>query len=278
METTEVTIEKNVVLPTKVTIKPARRNTWLPKNHDGSFRYSKTYERFVPQTDLRTGSLKTGLTEKDEIRLADKLGLPKGTLSRTNIEYWNKMFVNVPQDGAILLPINTPQDEIKYRFLLVHEEIANSKQEFDTGKAPFARYIMHSEEEEVENINKELDLKMEAITRLSKMTESDMRNFLKVYGKNPKDTSAAFIKATVGKVVEDEPKNFLNILSDPNYKMVVFIKSCVEKGFVKESGGKYMRMGGEVMGYSLEQTVDYLSNPENQEVYLHLKSTMTVNK
>ena len=278
METAEKKEKAGVILPTKVTIKHARRNTWLPEKHDGSFRFSRTFERMVPQTDRRTNILNTGLTTADEIRLEQKLRKAHGSLAKTNYEFWSTVFVDIPQAGAVLLPTESVMDEIKYMFLLAHEEVANSKRDFDNGTTPFARYIMHSEEEEVENLNKELNVKLDAYDKFSKMSDTDMKNFLKVYGKNAKDNSPSFIKATIGKVIEQEPQNFLNILKDPNYKMVVFIKTCAQHGFIKEQGGKYMRLGGEVLGYSLEQSVDFLSNPENQEVYLLLKSQLETTK
>lgn len=276
METeTKVATEIVTAVPQKVTIKPARKNSFLPEGHDGSFRFSKTAEHLTIQIDRHTGVLKTGLSESDEKRLEAKMRLSPGTLSKYNKEYWTTFKVVVPQAGAVLKPAENSTDEIAYKVLLAHTEVANSISEFKSGDAPFARYIMHSEEEETETTNKEINLKLDAYKKLGEMSEEQMVAFLKVYGKNPgTGSSLDFIKAQIGKIVDSEPKVFLTTISDPFYKTRVFIKNCIGKGVIKESGGKYFRPGGEVIGYSMEQTIDFLNNRDNGEIVVILKGQL----
>lgn len=274
---TEVLRTENRIVPKQVTLKPTKKHSWLPENHDGSFRFSKTTETLTLQQDRHTKLLNTGLTEEDEKRLEKALKLEAGTLSRYNKEYWSGFKVEIPKDGVILAPFSSPTDEIIWRVMLVHQEVANSLEE--KNKTGFERYVMHSEEEEVENLNKEINKKTEAFKKLGEMSESQMVDFLKVYGKNPgKGASLDFIKAQVGRVADSEPQYFLDTVNNPSYKMIVFIKSCIEKGIIKESGGKYFRLGGEVLGYSMEQSIDYLSNRDNNEVYTLLKGQLEAQK
>lgn len=259
--------EKEIVLPKKVTIKASRGTGWLPAGSDGNHRFSKTAEHLTVQVDRSTGMLITGLSPEVEKELENKLHLKPGDLSRHNKEYWNKFKVVIPQAGALIKPKDNPSDEIIYRVMLVHQEVANSMAGYQRGDFPFARYVMHSEEEETATINHDINLKLEAYKRLGEMTETQKINFLKVYGKNPgKDASLDFITAQAGKIVDAEPKLFLNTINSPNYKDTIFIKTCLEKGVLKEVQGKYMRPGGEILAYSFDQLIDFLGNKDNHEV------------
>jgi len=100
-EKTEKAIETEI-LPSKVVVKQVRRNTWLPMNHDGSFRFTRSFERLVPQFLINNGVYNTGLTPEDEIRFEKKIGLVTGTLNKSNVEYWAfKLFINIPKEGVI---------------------------------------------------------------------------------------------------------------------------------------------------------------------------------
>jgi hypothetical protein len=270
--TTE-TVNTTRLVPKRVTLKPSKRHGWLPEDHDGAFRFSRTVEELTVQRDRHTGLLNTGLTAEDETRLEKALKLESGGLSRYNTEYWSKFKVKVPKEGIVLSPFSSPTDEVAWRVMLVHQHVANSLAE--KNKTGFETYVMHSEEEEAENLNKEINTKLEAYKKLGEMSETQLVNFLKVYGKNPgKDSSLDFIKAQVGKIADTQPQYFLDTMNNPNYKMNVFIKNCLEKGILKEAAGKYFRPGGEALGYSIEQTIDFLSNRDNNEVYTLLKGQL----
>jgi hypothetical protein len=58
--------------------------------------------------------------------------------------------------------------------------------------------------------------------------------------------------------------------------MKAFIDDCIVKKALVKTGSKYALIGGDIIGYSLEETIDYLSKAENQEVYINLKSKLEV--
>ena len=61
--------KESVIIDTtrdKVTLKPIKKNGWLPEDHDGSVRYSKCFERLTVQAARGTGVLQTGLSDEDE--------------------------------------------------------------------------------------------------------------------------------------------------------------------------------------------------------------------
>lgn len=260
----------------KVTLKPIKKHGWLPDDHDGSIRYSRCFERLTVQSQRGTGILNTGLTEADERRLEKKMNMSTGTLSRYNGDYWNKFFIDVPKEGKQLI-MDNPDDELVYLVLKAHQRVANSELErFDS---PFAEYIMTSVEQEAKVENKKSKLKRKAYKRFSNMSTTEMSNVLKVLGKRAGDSASVdFIEAELDKIVTESPKDFLDTIEDPTFEMRAFIDDCLTERILVKSGTKFTLPGGDVVGFTREQTVEYLQNPDNQEVYIDLKGKLSISK
>ena len=255
-EAKPVAVKKESVVnntPDKVTLKPIKKNGWLPEDHDGAIRYSKCFGR-----------------------LEKKMNMSAGTLSRYNKDYWTMFKVDVPKDGTIL-DLAFPEDELKYMVLKAHQRVANSEMErFDS---PFAEYVMTSEEQEAKVENKKSKLKRKAYKVFSNMSTTEMKDVLKVMGKRAGDDSSVdFVESQLDKIVTDDPQNFLNTVEDPTFAMRAFIDDCISSRVLVKNGTKYQLPGGDVVGYALEQTIEYLQNPSNQEVYLDLKGKLTISK
>ena len=280
LDAVPVEVKKESVIindtPDKVTLKPIKKNGWLPDDHDGAIRYSKCFERLTVQATKGTGVLNTGLTEEDERRLEKKMNMSAGTLSRYNKDYWTMFRVDVPKEGTTL-DLAFPEQELKYLVLKAHQRVANSEMErFDS---PFAEYVMTSQEQEAKVENKKSKLKRKAYKVFSNMSTNEMKDVLKVIGKRAgDDVSVDFIESQLDKVVSNDPQEFLTTVEDPTFAMRAFIDDCIASRVLAKSGTKYVLPGGDVVGYTLEQTIEYLKNPDNQEVYLDLKGKMSIGK
>ena len=274
--TATVTAKESVFKNDRVTLKPIKKNGWLPDDHDGSIRYSKCFERLTVQSQRGTGVLNTGLTEEDERRLEKKMNMSPGTLSRYNKDYWNKFYIDVPKEGKEL-DLANPKDELIYFVLRDHQRVANSEMErFDS---PFAEYVMTSVEQEAKVENKKSKLKRKAYKVFSNMNTTEMRDVLKVIGKRAgDDASVDFIESQLDKLVTDDPQEFLATVEDPTFTMRAFIDDCLSSRVLVKNGTKYVLPGGDIVGYTLEQTIEYLKNPDNQEVYLDLKGKLSIGK
>lgn len=269
-------VKKESVVIEQVTLKPIKKHGWLPDDHDGAIRYSKCFERLTVQAAKGTGVLNTGLSEDDEVRLEAKMHMAPGTLSKYNRDYWADFRIDVPKDGKIL-NISNPEDEVKYLVLKAHQRVANSEMErFDT---PFAEYVMTSDEQEAKVENQKSKLKRKAYKVFSNMSTTEMRDVLKVMGKRAgDDASVDFVESHLDKIVTETPQDFLTTVEDPTFKMRAFIDDCLSARVLVKSGTKYVLPGGDVVGYTLEQAIEYLQNPDNQEVYLDLKGKMSIGK
>jgi hypothetical protein len=274
MEKTKTMIE----IPSKVTITQYRKTGWVDGAPDGEYQYTNTATVLSVQRDKKTGILNTGLEKEDEIRLERALGLNTGTLSKTS-SFWdqNKFNIRIGKGGITLSPKSSPMDEIKWRVMLVHTDIANS----DKTKSDwaFSRYVMSSEEEAVKETNKTINTKLEAFKEFSSMSEQGYKDFLLAYGKRiDSNSSIDFLKSEVGKLVDTEPQAFLDLIKGSDYKYKIFLRKLIDKGLVRESGGKYTLIGGEVLGFSFGQAIDFLLDPKNQDSVVSLKGQLTAVK
>jgi len=111
------------------------------------------------------------------------------------------------------------------------------------------------------------------------MNTTEMRDVLKVIGKRAgDDASVDFIESQLDKLVTDDPQEFLATVEDPTFTMRAFIDDCLSSRVLVKNGTKYVLPGGDIVGYTLEQTIEYLKNPDNQEVYLDLKGKLSIGK
>jgi hypothetical protein len=260
----------------KVTVRPIKTNGWLPTDHDGFTRYSKCFERLTVQMDRQTQLLNTGLTEEEERRIEAAMKLSPGTLSRYNKDYWATFYIDVPKTGKVL-DLNLPSHELQYKVLKAHQRVANSEIErYDT---PFAEYVMSDKNEEAKARNEKSKTRRKAYNLFSSLSTSDMLNVLKVYGKKVDDSSTPdFIESEVDKLVEENPQGFIDLVKDSDFKMKVFVEDCIRARVITKTGTKYALTGGDVIGYSLGETITYLSDPKNQDVYMSLKSRLDITK
>jgi hypothetical protein len=272
-------VENNVMevfKPKTVTIKQFKRNGWLPPGHDGEYRYTNTFVQETVQVNSM-GQYITGLTPADEERLENAMKLPKNTLSRYNKDFWGSFKIRIPKTG-LQLNLEDPEHELIYLVCRAHQKFAKSEAEIPY--SPFAEYVIIDKEESIKAEANKFKIKREAYKKFGQLKGiEEMRNVLKVYGTKPsKDSSLDFIEAQLCKLIEEKPEKFLEIVEDPYFKMKVFIEDCIEHRHLIKNNNKYILPGGDVIGLSLEETIQYLSNPKNQDVYLSLKGKLQNSK
>lgn len=257
----------------KVTVKQFRKNGWLPAGHDGEFRYTHCFQSLACQVDSR-GNYLTGLTEEEERHFEEKMRLEEGSLSRYNKDYWASFRIKIGKDGKTL-DLSIPSEAVEYKVLCAHSLVANS--EAEKIDAPLAEYVLTSIEQEAKVASAITKTKKEAYKLFDKMNYSKMKAYLKVVGNRvSEDTPSEMLESEIGKVIEEDPASFINILKDPHFDMKVFIDDCKSIGAIVKSGSKYSLKGGDIIGYDIDETISYLSKDENQEVYIALKSKLDV--
>lgn len=257
-------------------LKPTKK-TWLtnldPK-HDGAVMFSRTFASISPERDGATGLIKTGLTEQQARELEREMNLAQGTLSQYNQQYWSsfKLNVSVPSEGVVLDCDRSALDKLRYCFLKACSKVAHNVVE--AMENPLYEYVLTSEEAESKTDSEKFLIKKNAYKRLETMNLETQMDFLLVYKQNKykvtKTSTVDFIAAAIGKVLEEDPKGFLELIDDVNFKDYVFIRKCLSAGLLRQNGPSYVTLGGDVLGNSLEQAVYNLRTPE----YNHIKISL----
>lgn len=256
-----------------VTVKQFRGNNWLPTGHDGEYRYTHCAEELVPLVD-RQGYHITGLDEESERFFEKTLGMTVGTLSRYNEDFWSTYRIRIPKEGLILNKKN-PKDYLTVKVLQAHQRVANS--EAEKKDSPFADYVITSSEQEARVESKKVKIRRKAYKIFGGMSTEDMKAYLKVSGSRPGDNASTdFLESSIGKAIETNATEFIRVMEDPDFKMKLFIENCLATGALVKSGSKYTIKGSDTIGHSLDATIEYLKAPENQEVYIALKSKLDI--
>jgi hypothetical protein len=72
--------------------------------------------------------------------------------------------------------------------------------------------------------------------------------------------------------VDTNPKYFLEIVNHPQYDERIFVQEAVEAGaIIRKSDKRYTLDNGAELG-ELTDAINYLLNPDNQEVKLRIKA------
>ena len=257
-------------------LKPSK-TTWLanldPK-HDGAVMFSRTFASVSPERDGQTGLIKTGLTDQMARELEREMNLAQGALSQYNVSYWSshKLNINVPSEGVILDCDRSALDKLRYCYLKACSKVATSQVE--AMENPLYEYVLTSEEIENKADSNKFMTKKNAYKKLESLNLETQMDFLLVYKQNKykvtKTSTVDFISAAIGKVLEEDPEGFLELIEDPNFKDYVFLKKCLSKGILRQSGPAFVTLGGDIVGNSMEQAVNNLKSPEFNHIKISL--------
>lgn len=237
----------------KVTVEPISANVWSNIIH-----YKNCY------TDISTywknnGRKYTGLNKEDEKRLSEELSLDLKPISK----FWNTFFIRM-SDKPLILDTEDPMDELKYLFLKNHKLVAPSVSE----KKATAKYVIINQEAEAEVKNKKSKIKRDATIAFSKLSSTEMKKALRLYGYKSESISAEQVEAKLFDLVEADPAKFLESWVNNKDRDIEFmIETAVSKNIIRKNKNAYY-YGTDIIGNSLMDAVSYLKDKKNQDLKL----------
>ena len=235
----------------KVILRPIGWNKW-----SGIIKYKNCYED-IGSYYTRSGMLYTGLEDADAERLGKILGLDLGRSS----EYWNTFFIRT---GAtdIILDTDSPMDELKYLFLKSHKRVKNSLMENKAG----ANFVLINRDEEAKRDNLYAKVEREAITAFGKLTPTEMRKCLRIFGHNADTMSNEVTEAKLYQIIKANPESFLQRwVNNADKEEQVLIENAIAKNIIRKDQHIY-KYGSDIIGRSLEETIGFLKDPKNQDI------------
>jgi hypothetical protein len=234
----------------------------------------------LPAKRLRNGQYANVLSNEEKEGLEKLLSLDTGGLSiyKKENNYWDSLKVRIGKEGAYL-DLNEPEDFIKSRVLESYDDLVAPNINMIDDKQTY-RFVIIRKDDEAKQTLKKVDVMKEAYKLLGKLEDNReaSMDFLRI--KNIKvgdDTSTEWLNAEVGKILNEDPKKFVQLLKDPSYNTKVLIFKALAKGEIVKKGSQYYSKDMVALAEpnqvaSLENVITYLESNINQEYRVLLMS------
>lgn len=250
-----------------VHIKPIERERWHKKSAKEFPNRPVKIEAFVDPT---TGRYATGLSPEDRERLERITGFNLSDLYVNGHphEFWSsKAGMVVLEDATTVLDNSNPLEEIKIKLLKASHFVANSLAEYEQGLAPYAKFVIFDEQEEVEEKAAKSAARKKVYSISEKLTPSKKADIVMiVLGTSVKKQSPEFIEVKFDEATEEVgPIKMLEILnSDPKRNAThSVVLEGLDRGVLRKEGSSIYYMDAHI-AFDIEGAVDYFLNKDNQ--------------
>lgn len=227
-------------------------------------KFYKNCNHTIASYFTRSGRRYTGL-DKEDVERFQKEGVAKDLTPEST--FWDTFGIKIGNErDSILIDTADPYQEFQYKFLKNHKRVASSIKDITPGKD----FLLLHEELEANEANKFARQKRKAFSEFDTMTPEQMRKALRLYGINAANSNNEIVESTLFRLVEDSPAKFISLWVDNQNKEVQYlIEECVAKNIIRKSNTTY-KYGTDVLGYTIEETIDYLKNPANRDLRMTL--------
>lgn len=216
---------------------------------------------------LDNGNKYTGLNREDRERLEDELGFDL----KPNSDYWITFFIRSTGDD-IILDTDVTIDELRYLFLVGSKDEDGNRKGHKLVQASLsqpkatAEYIIINAEEEAKTDNTKAKLKRKAFKEFDKLSAVEIVKALRIYGVKAESVSAEQAENKLFDLVEENPANFLEVWVNNKTRETQFlIESAISKNVMRKNKNSYY-YGTDIIGYSLEDAIEFLDNPKNNDI------------
>jgi len=279
----------NALRNRKYVVRPIRRKGgWVPPSHDSSFMNDGSKIGIV--VPVLTGNVlkdpfvfgpqkEDRFSQRDIDILATELGLvdSKPLNVHTPKGFWRKNTVQLDRNGKYL-DLSLTNNLIEFLILKSDSDriAPNWGERFEKGTYKFA--LVEKGEELLDKVSN-LEDKKNAYVHLSKMDHSidKMKDFLYVYYLSKKDAKAPptngtidWFKTELGRIIEEDLNTFNTILNDDDFIVKLLIQRSVKAGSLIRNKHLYTVAGGDRPIGNIEEMIEYLDDPKNQDVRIKL--------
>ena len=216
-----------------------------------------------------------GMTQKEFFE--KELGVDLNWSKQEN-NFWRtdrRSRVIITKEG-MSLNLNLPLDMLKYLILLANKSAVCPSYEDRHLKATY-EFMMVDEAKVTTKKLEEANVKSQAYIKFAEIANSKKSTigFIKSLGRTiPATATEEWLKGEVLNIVDTNPKYFLEIVNHPQYNERIFVQEAVEVGaIIRKSDKRYTLDNGAELG-ELTDAINYLLNPDNQEVKLRIKAKL----
>lgn len=214
----------------------------------------------------RTGMKWSGsLSDEDRERLGEKIGKD---LSRGS-DFWEGFFIRT-QGKDLVFHLEEPMDELRYLYCRGHKKVKNSIFEH---KAT-ANFVLINEDEEAKKTNLFNKVKRDANREFDKMTVGEMKKALRIFGKSAENMSSEVVENRLYDIIEANPQGFLEKWANNSKRDTQYlVERAVSLNIIRKNKRIYS-YGTDTIGHGLEEVIDFLDDPKNQDVRFVIQDTI----
>jgi hypothetical protein len=250
------------------------KNKEITKEHPANFLYGTAKKHIIADT-----SNGNPLTYQEQLFFESPesgMGFKPGDLaiSQSKDNYWNNYLNRVPlNENGIKIDISTPSGYLMYKYILSNKDKVAPHPDSLKGSSMRKTFQWcfypegYSEEAKAEEYN----ITAKIYKYLGKIEDNkvEMINFL--MAADPKkfissSTTMAFLKGELNKLAKEQPTSFIQIMNDDDRNIKGTIKKAIKCSAIKKDGISFLLDEGDVLGNSLNETIKFLKNKENQDV------------
>ncbi len=225
-------------------------------------------------------SFPNGMTQKEFFE--KELGVNLNPTLPQDTNFWRtdrRGRVILTKEGTTL-NLNLSLDMLKYLILLSNKMLVSPSYDERVLKATYEFMIVDESKVTTKKLE-EASVKADAYIKFAEITNSRKATvgFIKSLGRTiPATATDEWLKNEVLNVVDTNPKYFLEIVNHPQYQERIFVQEATEAGAIIRKGEKrYTLDNGSELG-DLTDVINYLLNPDNQEVKMRIKAKIELAK
>lgn len=267
--------EKEVVIK-RITL--AEKGNWFGKD------FNKDAERIRPRFVIECGHngsvWNTGLTDEEEKQYSDlfKTSLSKYEPTSKPHPFYSKKENKLDLTDTLILNTSNPRDFLKFKLAQLDEKIAPSKTHFEDGTNPSATHYMYSTELEQKTVSENITRKAKAYSSLKEMGVNALRTVIEVFYNNTfEDASEIQLQSQYENAIEEDLNYLISILNKDEltrtYEATI-IKALDKQVLQQYNNSDKVYYMEKMIGDSIQSAATYLKIPENQELYIKIKTKL----
>ena len=278
----------------KIKVKFIERNNGLPSNHvlSGGMADGAKISLVVPK--LNTGSFVNVLTDAEKNFLEEYMGLEYNALSiykkPDEENFWNDANANginkvELRKGDNYFDLKDPQQYIKYKILLANKNIICPSLTAlkETPKATY-RFVVIAEGEESKQAKNNMTNTMNCYKEYGKIEDNLdlLRIVVETLDGRPTASTVKleFLQNKCNTLIQNDPKKFLSVITDPLLSTKSLIKLSIENGSIANRGNYlYLRSDNTPLCEQNEEptlnfAAKYLNAPKHQDILFALQAKL----
>lgn len=264
----------------KIEIRPIPNRKGI-RSFSENLEYFAKFHTISCLVDPVTRKYKTGLTDEDKKYLEEK-GCPYDIndlyIRGQAHPFWESLIakVNLKPTPDFLYPGRDVLDFIKYKYLLQSKFVYSSEAEMLSGVKPEATHYIYNESEEIAIKATKIERQNFLIKKVSSLSLARKKELLLVIlGENMENKNEEYVTVKFNEIIANkEQSSLLETLLEQSKESVTIaadVKKAISTNVLRKTKNGILFFET-VLGYTEEDVVELLSKPDNNELYINIKS------